>query len=95
MSKDNRRLGSTFESWLDARGLREEATAAAVKSVLADEIAAAMKDRRLAKARMAALIGLSRAQLNRLLDPAKGGAALETLMRAAKAVGRELRLELR
>jgi predicted XRE-type DNA-binding protein len=95
VSKASRRLGSTFESWLDARGLREEATAAAVKSVLADEIAAAMRERRLAKARMAALIGLNRAQLNRLLDPAKGGATLETLMRAAKAVGRELRVELR
>ena len=54
-----------------------------------------MKDRRLAKARMAALIGLSRAQLNRFLDPDYRGAALEILMRAAKAVGRELRLELR
>jgi predicted XRE-type DNA-binding protein len=95
VSKINPRLGSTFESWLDARGWREEATAAAVKSVLADEVAAAMKERRLAKARMAALMGLSRAQFNRLLDPSKGDATLETLLRAAKAVGRELRLELR
>jgi hypothetical protein len=36
----------------------------------------------------------SRAQVDRLLDPANSGATLETLMRAAKAVGRELRLEL-
>ena len=36
----------------------------------------------------------SRAQLDRLLDPDNGGATLETVMRAAKAVGRELRLEL-
>ena len=94
MSKDNPRLGSTFESWLDARDLREEATAAAVNDVLAEAVAAAMEERGLTRARMAALIGVRRAQLNRLLDPAGGGATLETLLRAAKAVGRELRVEL-
>jgi hypothetical protein len=36
----------------------------------------------------------SRAQVDRLLDPGNGSATLDTLMRAAKAVGRELRLEL-
>jgi len=29
-----------------------------------------------------------------MLDPANGGTTLETLMRAAKVVGRQLRLEL-
>jgi hypothetical protein len=43
---------------------------------------------------MAELMHTSRAQLDRLLDPANSSATLETLMRAAKVVGRELRLEL-
>jgi antitoxin HicB len=43
---------------------------------------------------MAELVQTSRAQLNRLLDPDNKGTTLETLLRAAKAVGRELRLEL-
>ncbi len=43
---------------------------------------------------MAELMHTSRAQLDRLLDPDNSGATLETLMRAAKAVGRELRHEL-
>ena len=36
----------------------------------------------------------SRAQLERLLDRDNNGATLEAPMRAAKAVGRELRIEL-
>ena len=94
MTNKNPHIGSTFESWLDEKGLREEVTAAAVKSVIAEQIAAAMKERGLTKSRMAALMHTSRAQLDRLLDPSSGGVTLETLMTAARAVGRELRLEL-
>ncbi len=94
MTKENPHVGSSFESWLDEKGLREEATAAAIKAVIADQIAAAMKERGLSKTRMAELMQTSRAQLDRLLDPDNKGTTLETLMRAAKAVGRELRLEL-
>jgi predicted XRE-type DNA-binding protein len=95
MTKRNPHLGSTFESWLDEKGLREDITAAAVKSVIADQIAAAMKERGLTKSRMAELMHISRVQLDRLLDPSSGSVTLETLMTAARAVGRELRLELR
>ena len=41
MTDKNPHIGSTFESWLDERGLREEVTAAAIKSVIAEQIAAA------------------------------------------------------
>ena len=94
MTNKNPHIGSTFESWLDEKGLREDVTAAAVKSVIADQIAAAMKERGLTKSRMAAMMHTSRAQLDRLLDPSSGSVTLETLMTAARAVGRELRLEL-
>jgi antitoxin HicB len=94
MKDKNPHVGSTFESWLDEQGLREAVTADAIKSVIAEQIAAAMKERGLSKSRMAELMHTSRAQLDRLLDPKNSGTTLETLMRAAKAVGRELRLEL-
>jgi len=94
MINKNPHIGSTFESWLDENGIREDVTAAAVKSVIADQIAAAMKERGLTKSRMAAMMHTSRAQLDRLLDPSSGSVTLETLMTAARAVGRELRLEL-
>jgi len=92
--KKNPHIGSTFESWLEETGIREEVTAAAVKAVIARQIAEQMKKQRITKARMAGLMQTSRAQVDRLLDPDNDSATLETLMRAARVVGRELRLEL-
>jgi hypothetical protein len=94
MTGNNPHIGSTFESWLDEAGIREEVTAAAVKAVIALQIAEEMKKQRITKARMADLMKTSRAQVDRLLDPDNGSATLETLMRAARVVGRELRIEL-
>jgi 23S rRNA G2445 N2-methylase RlmL len=90
----NPHLGSSFESWLDEHGIREEVTAAAIKSVIAEQLVGAMKDKGLTKARMAVLMNTSRTQVDRLLDPTNGSATLESLLRAAKIVGRELRVEL-
>jgi hypothetical protein len=92
--RKNPHIGSTFESWLEETGIREEVTAAAVKAVIARQIAEEMKKQRITKARMAGLMQTSRAQVDRLLDPDNDSATLETLMRAARVVGRELRLEL-
>ncbi len=92
--KANPHVGSTFESWLDEQGIREEVTAAAVKEVLAEQLAAEMKKKGITKARMAEMMETSRAQIDRLLDPKNSSATLETLMRAAKVLGRQLRLEL-
>lgn len=92
--KKNPHVGSTFESWLDTQGIGEEVTAAAIKEVIAAQLAAEMKTKGITKARMAEMMETSRAQIDRLLDPTNNSATLETLMRAAKVVGRRLRLEL-
>jgi len=92
--RKNPHVGSTFESWLDEQGIREEVTAAAIKEVIAEQLAAEMKKKGITKARMAEMMETSRAQIDRLLDPRNDSATLETLMRAAKVVGRRLRLEL-
>jgi antitoxin HicB len=94
MSTRNPHIGSSFESWLDEADLRSEVTAAAIKAVLARQLAAEMKKQGISKKRMAELMNTSRAQVDRLLDPDYGSATLESLLRAARVVGRELRLEL-
>ncbi|WP_420479458.1 helix-turn-helix domain-containing protein [Brevundimonas sp. FT23028] len=53
-----------------------------------------MKDRNLTLSAMAAEVAASRAQLNRVLDPDAANVTLETLSRAAKVVGRGLKMEL-
>ena len=94
MSKKNPHHGSTFESWLDEEGIREDVTTSAIKAVIALQIAEAMKAKGLTKLAMAKQMNTSRAQLDRLLDPSNTSVTLDTLQRAAKIVGHELRLEL-
>jgi predicted transcriptional regulator len=94
MARTNPHLGSRFESWLDEAGIREEVTAAAIKSVIARQLAAEMKKKKITKQRMAQLMKTSRAQVDRLLDPDNGSATIETLQRAARIVGRDLRMQL-
>jgi antitoxin HicB len=93
MKKKN--IGSSIDSWLSEEGIREEVTATAIKRVLARQVEAAMKERNLTKAEMARRMHTSRAALERLLDPEYNAVTLATLSKAAAAVGRELRLELR
>ena len=88
------RIGSSFESFLEAEGRLEEATAVAVKRVLAWQLERVMAEHSLSKSAMAERMGTSRAALDRLLDPANASVTLVTLQRAATAVGRRLRIEL-
>ena len=94
MAKKNPHIGSSFDSWLDEERIRGEVTAAAIKSVISRQLAAEMKKKRITKKRMAELMKTSRAQVDRLLDPDNGGATIESLQRAARIVGRELRMRL-
>jgi antitoxin HicB len=92
--KKNPHIGSSFESGLEESDIREEVTAAAIKAVIAHQLASEMKKKKITKQRMAELMKTSRAQIDRLLDPDNGSATIESLQRAAKIVGRELRLQL-
>jgi antitoxin HicB len=86
--------GSNFEAFLAADGLLGDARFSASKKVIAAQIAAAMKSKGLTKTAMAAEMATTRAQLDRLLDPDNDSVTLGTLKRAAKALGKTLRLEL-
>lgn len=86
--------GSAFDDWLKQEGIYEEVTAAAIKRVLARQIERAMAERQLTKAEVARRMHTSRAAVDRLLDPQNGSVTLNTLYKAAAAVGRRVRLEL-
>lgn len=94
LARKNPHVGSSFESWLDQEGIREEVTAAAIKAVFSRQLVNEMKKKKITKPRMAELMKTSRAQIDRLLDPDNGSATIESLQRAARIVGRELRLQL-
>jgi transcriptional regulator with XRE-family HTH domain len=55
----------------------------------------AMVEQKLTKVALARRLNTSRTQLDRLLDPTNGSVTLDTLTRAAQAVGRQIVIELR
>jgi antitoxin HicB len=87
-------VGSTFEDFLRGEGTLEETTNRAIKRVLARQLRRLMAEQGLSKSEMARRMRTSRPALDRLLDPDNDAVTLNTLQKAAKAVGRELRLEL-
>jgi len=87
-------LGSTLDDFLREEGIYEEVTTAAIKKVIAWQLAEEMKKKSSTKKHLAELMHSSRAQIDRILDPDKGNVTLETLQRAASLLGRQLRLEL-
>lgn len=94
MDSEKGRIGGGFAEFLDEQGIREEVEGLAVKELIAEQIAAAMKEKGLTKVAMAELMHTTRAQLDRLLDPGNPSVTLTTLQRAAKAVGRNLTISL-
>lgn len=90
----NKHIGSSFDDFLKDEGIHEEATAHAIKRVLAWQIEQAMTEQGISKSEMAKRMKTSRAQLDRLLDPENDKVQLDTVQRAASAVGRTLHLEL-
>jgi antitoxin HicB len=75
-------------------GTGEAFEAVAIKEVLARQMAEAMKAQNLSRKRLAERMNTSRSQISRLLDPKDGNVTIATLQRAAKVVGRTVRLEL-
>lgn len=90
----NPHIGSSFDSFLEESGIREDVETLAQKRVFAWQIEQAMDEEGISKSEMARRMDTSRTQVNRLLDPDNNTVQLDTLQRAAKAVGRALKLEL-
>ncbi len=86
-------MGSSIDDFLKEEGIFEEAQAQAIKEVVAWQLAEAMKERKISKSKMAAMLKTSRTQINRLLDP-KNDITLLSLQRAAAIVGRRVLIEL-
>ncbi|HET7842089.1 MAG TPA: hypothetical protein VFM21_10810 [Terriglobia bacterium] len=82
--------GSTFDTFLEREGIREEVEAVAIKRVLAWQLEMAMRKQHKTKRTMARQLRTSRSQLDRLLDPRNVSVTLGTITRAASALGKRL-----
>jgi len=87
-------VGSAVQEFLEADGIRQEVEEIAQKRVLAWQLRQAMRKSGINKMRLAELMGTSRTQVDRLLDPGNTRVQLDTLQRAARAVNGRLSVEL-
>jgi hypothetical protein len=92
--KKKGRIGSSFNDFLKDEGLDQEASAVAIKRVLAWQLEKAMAKEGVTKNEMAKRMRTSRSQLERILDPDNDKIQLDTVFKAARVLGRQLRLEL-
>jgi len=84
------RSGSSFDSFLEKEGIREEVEAVAIKRMLAWQLEQAMQKQQKTKQALAKQLRTSRSQLDRLLDPRNASVTLDTITRAARALGKRL-----
>jgi antitoxin HicB len=94
MTRRNKHIGSSLDDFLQEEGVLEETRAIALKEAVAWQVQQAMEKEKITKVEMARRMHTSRAALDRLLAPGNASVTLQTLTRAARAIGRELRIEL-
>ena len=94
MKFNKKHLDPTLDSFLAKEGVYDELKEIVSKEALVWQLEKAMKKKKLTKVKMAEAMNTRRAQLDRVLDPKSGNVTIETLQKAAKAVGRKLKVEL-
>jgi hypothetical protein len=92
--KRKKHIGSSFEDFLKEQGVFEGTTTQAVKRVLAWQVSETMKEKGISKIEMAKRMRTSRSQVDRFLDPNNDKVLLETVQRAASAIGKRVSLSL-
>ena len=93
MSKRTHR-GSDFRDFLKEEGILGEVESRALKQALSLQLDHLLKERELTKTQMAARMKTSRAAVDRLLDASNSSVTLNTLGKAARALGRKVKIEL-
>ncbi len=87
-------LGSSFDDFLKEDNLLDTAEIVAIQRVLAFQLDQMMQSAQISKATLAERMRVSPATLKRLLNPNGGAVTLQTIERAALALGKQLRIEL-
>lgn len=94
MKRTNPHIGESFESFLRDEGIHDEVVTTAIKRTLALQIEHEMAAQNISKSEMARRMKTSATQLGRLLDPENDRIQLDTLVKAASAVGKNLIVSL-
>ena len=90
----NNHIGCDFDDFLADQGLAEEVSAAALKRVIAWQLAQTMKLQKVTKKELAERMHTSRTAVDRALDGNDAGMTLATLACAARALGQRVEVRL-
>lgn len=90
----NTYIGSDFDAFLAEQGMLEEVSAAALKRVIAWQLAETMKRQKVSKKALAERMQTSRTAVDRALDQNDAGMTLATLASAARALGKRVEIRL-
>jgi len=90
----NKYSGTNFDDFLEEEGILEEVSARAQKRLLALQIDDIMQTANLSKTWLAEKMNTDVTHLNYLLDPENTSITLEFLDQLARAMGKQLRIEL-
>ena len=93
MSKKTHR-GSDCRDFLNEQGILGEVESRALKQALSLQLDSLLKKQELTKTQMASRMKTSRAAVDRLLDASNSSVTLNTLGKAARALGRKIKIEL-
>ncbi len=92
--KKNKHRGSNFDDFLKKEGIYEEVEIHAAKRAIAIKLEKLMEAQALSKSAMAERMNTSRAAVDRLLNAGNTSVTLQTLDKAARVVGRKLKIDL-
>ena len=85
---------SEFRDFLKEESILREAEAHALKRAVSLQISRLLEEESVTKAEMAVRMKTSRAAVDRLLDASNSSVTLNTLGKAARALGRKVKIEL-
>ncbi len=94
MPRKNAHIGSSLDSFLKEEGLLADVIAGAAKRNPVDQLEAVRQKKSLTKSALAKKAGLSRMQLDRVLDPDNVSASLKIIAKVAAGLGKGLYFKL-
>jgi antitoxin HicB len=94
MKNSNPYIGSSFDDFLDEENLLAEANEIAIKRVIAWQLQQEIESKQMTKTGLAKAMGTSRAAVDRLLDPDNTSVTLNTLSKAARVLGKSIKIDL-
>lgn len=86
--------GGDFRDFLDEQGILGEVETRALKQAVSLQLNRLLKENELTKTEMAVRMKTSRAVVDRLLDATNSSVTLNTLNKAARALGHKIKIEL-